>query len=63
MVLLGTTHELIHVVNIKPKLMKLKLCTWELRLKTRVNRGRNIDYNGFGNYPCNARMFCGVLQC
>ncbi len=37
MVLLGTAHESIRVVNTKLKLMKLKLCTWELRLETRIN--------------------------
>jgi hypothetical protein len=56
MVLLGTTHKLIRVVNTKLELMKFKLCTWELRLETRVNQGKNIDYNGFKNYPCNAKM-------
>jgi hypothetical protein len=61
---LVTAHTSIHVINTKPKLMKLEGCILELKPQIGVSWGMNIDFHCIGkSYPYNVRMFCGVLQC
>jgi len=61
MVSFGIAHTIIHVRNIKPKVMKLDRCTKELKPQTKISWGKNTNYIHLGNYPCNAKMFHGVL--